>query len=183
MSLLSASDLMGMVVKQIMFCQEQGVFFDKVEETDSLSVRFNKIRKNYESKNRLVDAGFSTWDRFDSDLAYLLQDCFSPIEKFIFNDLRCNGIAPYPQLPVAGFFLDFAILPNKIAIECDGAEFHDIKKDRERDAKLIALGWRIVRIPGWACQTPERSFGYIDTVRGVMRLDRGLPQYREEIAA
>jgi very-short-patch-repair endonuclease len=54
---------------------------------------------------------------------------FSPIEHNVWGEIREYGLPFYPQIPVAGFFLDFACPMLKIAIECDGAEFHDADKD------------------------------------------------------
>ena len=39
----------------------------------------------------------------------------------------------------------------KIALECDGKEFHDAAKDRSRDAELGKMGWRVFRVTGSEC--------------------------------
>lgn len=78
----------------------------------------------------------------------------TPIEDWLWQDIRQANVVMYPQWPVNGVFLDFANPAAKVAIECDGAEFHRDKiKDRERDAKLAAKGWTVYRAPGWLCAT------------------------------
>lgn len=75
----------------------------------------------------------------------------NPIERAIWCDIRNEGLVMYPQWPQCGFFLDFANPVAKVAIECDGREFHDRAKDRERDAILESIGWKIYRISGSDC--------------------------------
>ena len=77
----------------------------------------------------------------------------TPIESWLWHDIRAVDLVLYPQYPVGGFFVDFANPKAKVAIECDGAEFHkDKDKDAMRDAKLRQLGWSVYRISGKACR-------------------------------
>lgn len=75
----------------------------------------------------------------------------TPIESAIWSDIRCVGIVMYPQYPACGFFLDFANPRAKVAIECDGREFHDREADSRRDARLALDGWRVYRLTGRDC--------------------------------
>lgn len=78
----------------------------------------------------------------------------TPIEDALWHDIRNANAIFYPQWPVAGFFVDFANPAAKVALECDGKEFHkDKAKDAARDAQLTALGWEVYRFPGWLCMT------------------------------
>lgn len=78
----------------------------------------------------------------------------TPIEEWLWTDIRQANAVFYPQWPEAGFFLDFANPRAKVALECDGAAWHmDKEKDWRRDEKLRALGWSIYRFPGWQCRT------------------------------
>ena len=78
----------------------------------------------------------------------------TPIEDALWHDIREANAVFYPQWPVAGFFVDFANPVAKVALECDGREFHkDKAKDAARDAKLAELGWSVYRFPGWLCFT------------------------------
>ena len=76
----------------------------------------------------------------------------SPWEKVLADALRQAGIAVVPQYPVAGRFLDLAILSSrKIDVEVDGESVHRTagggRKDDDhwRDLQLRSLGWRVVR--------------------------------------
>lgn len=78
----------------------------------------------------------------------------TPIEAWLWSDIREINAVFYPQWPEAGFFLDFANPVAKVAIECDGRDYHlDRAKDAARDDKLAALGWSVFRITGSDCRT------------------------------
>lgn len=89
---------------------------------------------------------------------------FTPIERDMWNQIRAFGFAPmYPQYPAGRFFLDFANPFIKIAIECDGKEFHqDVEKDYERDQWLLRNGWTVYRIEGKHCVKQLDDYPYID---------------------
>lgn len=85
---------------------------------------------------------------------YWWSDCIemTPIERSMWSDIRGTGIVFYPQYPVLNFFVDFANPQMKIAIECDGKDWHDPKKDAIRDAKLRDIGWNVYRFTGSDCK-------------------------------
>lgn len=87
---------------------------------------------------------------------------FSPIEDMTWQAIRCFGAAPfYPQYPVDRFFVDFGNPALKIAIECDGHDYHlDKEKDNKRDERLFELGWKVYRIPGKDCVRPVNQEYY-----------------------
>ena len=80
----------------------------------------------------------------------------SDFEVAVMNALRQEGFDCVPQVGVAGFFIDIAVVdpgnPGRylMGIECDGATYHSAKSTRDRDrlrqAVLERLGWRIRRI-------------------------------------
>lgn len=77
----------------------------------------------------------------------------TPIESWLWHDIRAADVVVYPQYPVEGFFVDFANPKAKVVIECDGKEFHlDKAKDAARDKKLTAAGWHVYRITGTDCR-------------------------------
>lgn len=73
---------------------------------------------------------------------------FTPIERDGWNSIRRMGLPLYPQIPVAGYFLDFGDPHKLIGVELDGKQFHNAERDLIRDTRLGALGWRIFRITG-----------------------------------
>lgn len=57
-----------------------------------------------------------------------------------------------PQYPIGKYFVDFAHLDTKTAIELDGFASHssteDIAKDRKRQREIEELGWHVIRFGG-----------------------------------
>ena len=80
----------------------------------------------------------------------------SHFEISVMAALRDEGFECIPQVGVAGFFIDVAVVdpgnPGRylMGIECDGATYHSAKSARDRDRLrqtiLERLGWRIRRI-------------------------------------
>lgn len=80
----------------------------------------------------------------------------SDFEIAVMNALRDEGFECIPQVGVAGFFIDVAVVdpgnPGRylMGIECDGATYHSAKSARDRDRLrqtiLERLGWNIRRI-------------------------------------
>ncbi len=100
---------------------------------------------------RLAAQGRQAW--FDGD-PYEIWDWVlvqTPIEAAVWSDIRSRGLDLWPELPMGRYFLDFGNPVARVAIECDGKDFHDEKRDAQRDAELLRNGWRIWRVPGWAC--------------------------------
>lgn len=76
----------------------------------------------------------------------------TPIEDWLWIHIRDSNAIFYPQYPVGRYFVDFANPKARVAIECDGAAFHQDKaKDQRRDDELAALGWKVYRVPGHIC--------------------------------
>ena len=72
---------------------------------------------------------------------------FTPIERDLWTDLRCAGVPMYPQVPVGRFFIDFGDPLERIGLEADGRDFHDVVRDRARDEILLReYGWCIYRV-------------------------------------
>jgi very-short-patch-repair endonuclease len=102
--------------------------------------------------------------------------CDSPIERLLLAPLmfiQPKCLHPHSDWPldpskehklhaqhmVAGYRIDFAYIvtpyretPIRIAIECDGHDFHSSRDQRGRDADqgraLLAAGWHLVRFTG-----------------------------------
>jgi very-short-patch-repair endonuclease len=114
---------------------------------------FDAIASFYKLVHRpIMDAKKNEWgiDPYEWDQG-LIQ--MTPIESWFWHDIRAVDAVFYPQYPVAGFFVDFANPRAKVAIECDGAEFHQDKaKDAARDKRLTDAGWTVYRIRGKDCR-------------------------------
>lgn len=84
------------------------------------------------------------------------KDHDSEFERQVAEAIEKHGFKIEPQVGVAGFFIDLAVLdPNKpgrfvLGIECDGANYHRSRSARDRDrlrsAVLEERGWIIHRI-------------------------------------
>jgi very-short-patch-repair endonuclease len=80
----------------------------------------------------------------------------SDFEIEVARAIRAHGHDVHPQIGVAGYFLDLAIVdPSRparylLGVECDGATYHSAKSARDRDrlrqGVLEGLGWNIHRI-------------------------------------
>lgn len=116
---------------------------------------FDSIREHYtlmephifEVSKREIQRWVSPYCSIDWPLT------FSPIEMATWGVIRSYGRAPlYPQYPVGRYFVDFGNPVVKVALECDGKEWHtDKAKDLRRDTKLRELGWKVFRIGGAEC--------------------------------
>lgn len=143
-------ELVSLVLQQIK--RLNNVYDREHEPEKTLSGRFQQIKDAWDDAYPLFEEHYIENDdaRFDPYFLDWIR-FFSPIEKMVWNDIRCSGIPLLPQYPTHGYFLDFAHPFRKIAVECDGAAFHDEQKDYIRDARLIKDGWLIFRVTGKEC--------------------------------
>lgn len=115
---------------------------------------WKRIRTHYANwHDQIMAAGRNEWgcDAYAWDEGFI---SLTPIEEWLWADIRANDAVMYPQYPVGRVFVDFANPVAKVAIECDGAAYHtDKAKDAARDAGLHQLGWTVYRFPGWLCAT------------------------------
>lgn len=76
----------------------------------------------------------------------------SPVEQRFWDACkgRIDGIEP--QFYVGAYRIDFAVMPQKIAVEIDGHEYHSSVEQRTNDARrarhLQCKGWHVVRFTG-----------------------------------
>ena len=115
-------------------------------------MNFNAIKSHYKKHEQsILDAGKKEWgiDPYAWDDIYKL----TPIESALWADIRSIDCVLYPQYPVGQYFVDFGNPVAKVAIECDGKEFHkDVEKDRKRERNIFMLDWTIYRISGSDCK-------------------------------
>jgi len=74
---------------------------------------------------------------------------------------RLTGHKFRRQLAVGPYFVDFACLKTRLAIEIDGAG-HEEESDQRKTAYLEANGFRVIRIP--ASSTDQHLGDVIDTI-------------------
>lgn len=96
----------------------------------------------------------------------------SDFEIAVMSALRDEGFECIPQVGVAGFFIDVAVVdpgnPGRylMGIECDGATYHSAKSARDRDRLrqtiLERLGWRIRRI--WSTDWFKNPLGELGPI-------------------
>lgn len=132
--------------------QELGGYV-RIDSSIPWKERFSLYRRNYSVKEKMVEAGFGSWGKDDPYEIADWASIFTPIEAAFWSDVRANSLPLWPQYPVGRFFVDFGNPVRKVAVECDGREFHlDKAKDAARDAELRRLGWSVYRIEGWQCK-------------------------------
>lgn len=79
----------------------------------------------------------------------------SPIEEFMLNAFAVEGIGIYcrPQFEIGKHRVDFAFPVARLAVECDGKEYHfsdtlQIERDQKRDKYLAKKGWIVMHFDG-----------------------------------
>ena len=99
----------------------------------------------------------------------------SQIERRFGECLRDAGLDPLPQVPLAHYFLDFAVrdtingLPIRLDVEVDGRHWHEElpgrskPSDVRRDDVVRSYGWRPVRI--WTDMIEKDQAACIERVR------------------
>lgn len=122
-------------------------------QQSKLNEMFHKIRVHYEYLTpRILEANRKFRTRWVSPYSEHVDwpNFMSDIEFMTWMAIRSFGAAPlYPQYPAGKYFVDFGNPFVKVAIECDGKEFHkDAKKDMLRIKDLYELGWTVYRISG-----------------------------------
>ena len=124
-----------------------------------MAQNWNAIKAFYRSHEAKIMQSANEWGvdpySWEEDAGVTM----TPIESAMWSDIRMEGAIFYPQYPVLSYFVDFANPVAKVAIECDGAEFHtDWKKDEVRDSNLRQIGWSVYRFTGSQCMKDCREF-------------------------
>ncbi|RVT62774.1 endonuclease domain-containing protein [Niallia taxi] len=78
--------------------------------------------------------------------------CESPIERRLYDSLRFNGYDVTPQVRCGAYRIDLALVSHRLAIECDGKQWHSTPSqkahDRKKDRYLRKNGWKVIRFSG-----------------------------------
>jgi very-short-patch-repair endonuclease len=87
--------------------------------------------------------------------------CESYIEKRLYNALKSHGFNPIPQVRCGPYRIDLALMEYKLAIECDGKEWHSTPEQKKHDSRknyyLKKNGWKVCRLSG---KTINSNLGY-----------------------
>lgn len=80
--------------------------------------------------------------------AKLLRINQTDAELRVWQALRASRLLGFKfrrQVPIADFIVDFVCFEQRLIIEIDGGQHFDSKSDLDRDAKLISLGFQVLR--------------------------------------
>jgi very-short-patch-repair endonuclease len=95
-----------------------------------------------------------------SFLGKLSSPRISSLERAMADAFAAIGCAPSAQHAFGQYIMDFAFVPERVAVECDGVYWHgrpeQQERDRRKDAYLTRHGWRVVRLSEAAItESPE----------------------------
>ncbi len=88
----------------------------------------------------------------------------SPIEAQLYEAMRAEGLSPIPQFCISGYFVDFAFPDVAVAVEADGAAYHEgyrHERDRKRDWILRRAGWTVKRFHGTTIYHKAENCAYV----------------------
>jgi very-short-patch-repair endonuclease len=93
------------------------------------------------------------------------------VEDLLWDELRgrrLDGMKYRRQHPIGSFVVDFCCAERRLAIELDGA-VHAVQQeqDGEREAKLAAAGYQVIRFPNQAVR--ERLPDVLQEIRSAAR--------------
>lgn len=141
-----------------------------------LRERFGLIRAHYKKYAEVIASVRDEWavDAYAWDVRGT-GISLTPIERGLWHDIRAVPAILYPQYPVGRFFVDFGNPAAKVAIECDGHQWHiDAEKDAKRQKEIESMGWSVYRISGSDClkdtEEVEDECGSITVRRSNARL-------------
>jgi very-short-patch-repair endonuclease len=103
-----------------------------------------------------------------NEIARHLRKVMTPQEVKLWVHLRAlkkQGFHFRRQVPREGFVVDFACLKSRLVIEIDGAQHGEpghSMRDAERDARLKAAGFRVLRF--WNNEVNENLDGVVETI-------------------
>lgn len=135
------------------------------------------------AESGLLDTGTEHGEGYDSEF-----------ERQVAKAVASQGYETRPQVGVAGFFIDLAVVdPEKagrylLGIECDGANYHRSRSARDRDrlrqAVLESRGWIIHRI--WSTDwfhRPEDELRKVMAAIGQAKVQLAARNSRSELPA
>jgi very-short-patch-repair endonuclease len=97
-------------------------------------------------------------------------------ERKVWQALRASRLMNFKfrrQVPIDDFIVDFVCFEQKLIIEIDGGQHLDNKKDLVRDAKLKALGYRVLRF--WNNEITKNFDGVMEVILQQLQTKSPLP--------
>ena len=88
----------------------------------------------------------------------------SPIELKLYEAMRREGLSPTPQFCIEEYFVDFAFPDVRVAVEADGAAYHQgerRERDHKRDWVLRRQGWKVLRFHGTTIHERASNCAYV----------------------
>lgn len=128
----------------------------KTRDRTGAELSCSRCGKQFYRKNSHIQATENFCSRKCSNIYHLDQFSVrgqarpSSLEVILYQELDRLGIEYRAQAPIAGFVVDALLPETATAIEVDGAYWHslpeNIERDRRKDAGLRERGLRVVRI-------------------------------------
>jgi very-short-patch-repair endonuclease len=145
--IVSAADLVDAVIADMPTRNRAVALREELIKAWDTPRRWSIIREYYELRKDRIFAGHFT--PYELGLERFL----TPIEDWLWQDIRGMGLPFFMQYPVGRRFVDFGDPVQQIAIEADGAAWHTPEKDAKKDADLAAEGWLVFRVKGRDART------------------------------
>lgn len=131
-----------------------------------------KYKHTDESKEKIRKAHLKWMKEHPEQTAWRLRNMSYP-EKCFKKMLEDNGLDKkyliYREYSIFPYFIDFAFINEKLAVEIDGSQHLEEdrkRKDEEKDKLLAFKGWRILRIA--ATEVTHNSSKVLNVVAGML---------------
>ncbi|WP_052807261.1 endonuclease domain-containing protein [Risungbinella massiliensis] len=110
-----------------------------------------KVKREFQFWKRLFTF-FAQWKRTSKLPDWQRLKTESYIEARLYDALKQAGYNVHAQYQIAGYAVDLVLKKERIAIECDGANYHSSpdqkRNDRKKTRVLRKYGWKVLRFTG-----------------------------------
>ena len=97
-----------------------------------------------------------------TERARSLRRALTPAELMLWTRIRARQLGGFKfvrQEPIDRYFADFVCRERRLIVELDGGQHSERLEDRQRDSRLRALGYRVIRI--WNNDVSENLDGVL----------------------